>query len=88
MREPLWVIQLLGGSSQVPGSPISWHYILESPVGVSCCSALQAGAAPASLPHIVLGTRGRMSLAKNSLARKCHEASRPFPGCWAVAKTK
>lgn len=39
---------------------------LESPVGVSCCSALQAEAAPASLPHIVLGSAGRMSLAKNS----------------------
>lgn len=60
------MIPLLGGGRQVPGSPISWHYTLESPVGVSCCSALQAEAAPASLPHIVLGSGGRMSLAKNS----------------------
>lgn len=82
------MIQLLGGRRQVPGSPISCHYSLESHVGVSCCSALQAEAAPASLSPIVLGSGGRMSLAKSSLARKCHETSSSFPGCWAVAKAK
>lgn len=62
--------QLLGGRRQVPGSPISCHYILESPVGVSCCSALQTEAAPASLPHIVLGSWGEDVTGQELLSKK------------------
>lgn len=57
--------------SQVPGSSISWHYSLKIPLWLFPAARLfRLMQPPATLPHIVLGSGWRMSLAKNSLAGK------------------